>query len=96
MSGIPLLQCGWLEGCITTIPFFSRKNISDQVTARIFQQCKCIVIFVNLLSPSDDFSVATPDETNGQESEFSLVVNLRNEIIKTVKFSVLSQFQKSF
>ena len=49
-----------------------------------------------MLSSSDDFSVATPDETNGQESEFSLVVNLRNEIIKTVKFSVLSQFQKSF
>ena len=72
LSGIPLLQCGWLEGCITTIPFFSRKNISDQVTARIFQQCKCIVIFVIMLSPSDDFSVATPDETNGQESEFFL------------------------
>ena len=49
-----------------------------------------------MLSSSDDFSVATPDETNGQESEFSLVVNLRNEIIKTMKFSVLSQFQKSF
>ena len=49
-----------------------------------------------MLSSSDDFSVATTDKTNGQESEFSLVVNLRNEIIKTVKFSVLSQFQKSF
>ena len=49
-----------------------------------------------MLSSSDDFSVATPDETNDQESEFSLVVNLRNKIIKTSKFSVLSQFQKSF
>ena len=37
-----------------------------------------IIIFVIVLSSSDDFSVATPDETNGQESEFSLVVNLRN------------------
>ena len=51
-----------------------------------------------MLSSSDDFSVATPDETNGQESEFSLVVNLRNEIIKTVKFSqfLLSVYSVSF
>ena len=49
-----------------------------------------------MLSSSDDFSVATTDKTNGQESEFSLVVNLRNKIRKTSKFFVLSQFQKNF
>ena len=32
-----------------------------------------------MLSSSDDFSVTKPDETNGQESESSLVVNVRNE-----------------
>ena len=50
----------------------------------------------NYLVEQSNRGGATTDETNGQESEFSLVVNLRNEIIKTVKFSVLSQFQKSF
>ena len=30
--------------------------------------------------------VATPDETNGQKSEFSLVVNFRNKIISVIYF----------
>ena len=75
----------------TTMSIFQFKK-----QQKYFVNLNVIVIFVIVLSSSDDFSVATPDETNGQESEFSLVVNLRNEIIKTVKFSVLSQFQKSF
>ena len=86
----------WLEGCTTTVPLFQAKIFQIKKQQKYFVNLNVIVIFVIVLSSSDDFSVATPDETNGQESEFSLVVNLRNEIIKTVKFSVLSQFQKSF
>ena len=33
----------------------------------------------SILSSSDDFSVATPDETAGKDTEFSLVVSLRNK-----------------
>ena len=50
--------------------FQIRENISD-VTV--------IVIIVNMLSSSDEFSVATPDETAGKESEFSLVGRLENK-----------------
>ena len=76
--------------------FVQKYDIRSRNSRNILVNLNVIVIFIIMLSSSDDFSVATPDETNGQESEFSLVVNLRNEIIKTVKFSVLSQFQKSF
>ena len=76
--------------------FVQKYDIRSRNSWNILVNLNVIVIFIIMLSSSDDFSVATPDETNGQESEFSLVVNLRNEIIKTVKFSVLSQFQKSF
>ena len=76
--------------------FVQKYDIRSRNRKNILVNLNVIVIFIIMLSSSDDFSVATPDETDGQESEFSLVVNLRNEIIKTVKFSVLSQFQKSF
>ena len=33
-----------------------------------------------MLSSSDDFSVATPDETTGKETEFSLVGSLEINI----------------
>ena len=43
-----------------------------------------VTVIVNIvidLSSSDEFSVATPDETAGKESEFSIdVVSLRNII----------------
>ena len=32
-----------------------------------------------LKSSSDEFSVETPDETAGKDTEFSLVVSLRNK-----------------
>ena len=51
--------------------YFNTNNISDQETAKIFWQNKRI--------SSDDFSVATPDETAGKDTEFSLVVSLRNK-----------------
>ena len=38
-----------------------------------------------MLSSSDDFSVATPDKTNGQRSEFSLVVSLRSNYFGLAK-----------
>ena len=59
--------------------FLSSKNISDQETTKLFCILNVIVIFVIMLSSSDNFIVATPDETNGQESEFSLFVNLKNK-----------------
>ena len=50
--------------------FQTRENISD---------VKVIVIIVILLSSSDEFSVATPDETTGKATEFSLVGCFRNK-----------------
>ena len=40
---------------------------------------KVIVNIVIILSSSDDFSVATPDETSGKDTEFSLVGCFRNK-----------------
>ena len=58
----------------TTMSIFQFKK-----QQKYFVNLNVIVIFVMMLSSSDDFSVTKPDETNGQESESSLVVNVRNE-----------------
>ena len=36
------------------------------------------------MSSSDEFSVATPDETTGKDTEFSLVGSFRNKYMQSV------------
>ena len=59
--------------------FVQKYDIRSRNSRNILVNLNVIVILIIMLSSSDDFSVATPDETNGQESEFSLVVSLRNK-----------------
>ena len=67
--------------------FLSCKNISDQETAKIFCQLKCNC---NIRYCAQFFWWFQCGNTWWNQW------SRRNEIIKTVKFSVLSQFQKSF
>ena len=62
-----------------------REHASSHVQtkkAKIFRKCKCKSNSKYLLlSSSDEFSVATPDETTGKDTEFSLVGSFRNKYI---------------
>ena len=63
-------------------PSFQQKIFQTKKQQKYFDNVTVIVNIVIDLSSSDEFSVATPDETAGKESEFSKdVVSLRNIII---------------
>lgn len=60
-------------------PSFQQKIFHTKKQQKYFDNVTVIVNIVIDLSSSDEFSVATPDETAGKESEFSKdVVSLRN------------------
>ena len=62
----------------TFLPSFP-KLFQTKKQQKYFGTVKVIVIIVIMLSSSDEFSVETPDETAGKDTEFSLVVSLRNK-----------------
>ena len=58
----------------TTFPF--QAKLYQTKKAKIFRKCKCksnLNICNSVLLMSSQFSVATPNETTGKETEFSLV-----------------------
>ena len=66
----------WLQ---LQFPSFQPKLFQTKKQQKYFDNVTVIVNIVIDLSSSDEFSVATPDETTGKESEFSKdVVSLRN------------------
>ena len=64
---------------------FQSKLFQTKKQQKYFGNVTVIVNIVMNLSSSDEFSVATPDETAGKQSEFSIdVVSLRNIGIKVI------------
>ena len=50
-----------------------------------------------MLSSSDDFSVETPDETAGKDTEFSLVVSLEiNKLLIAYKATINHNYGSTF
>ena len=72
------------------VPIKQRKsnirNIFIKKQQKYFGNVKVIVIIVIMLSSSDEFRVATPDETAGKDTEFSLVGCFRNTDISRCKY----------
>ena len=69
----------WLEDEQNNYLPFQAKLFQTKKQQKYFGTVKVIVIIVIMLSSSDEFSVETPDETAGKDTEFSLVVSLRNK-----------------
>ena len=68
---------GRLISVFQSLFFFQAKLFQIKKQQKYFGIVKVIVI---MLSSSDDFSVTTPDEAAGKDTDFSRVVSLRNEV----------------
>ena len=60
----------WLDDCnFHSLPF-NQNYFRPRLQQKYFENVKVICKYCIVLSSSDEFSVATPDETAGKESEF--------------------------